>query len=99
MKKSNLAKLKRMEDRLRKGCKTKKPVEVTYEPMRSLYGWCDDTDDLKGYVIAISTSYGYECAVDTLMHEWAHAMYPRGQHGSGWGKAFAKAYRCAYRTP
>ena len=62
-------------------------------------GWAGD--GRKGFVISINKELCYNCKVDTIIHEYAHAITmasgeynPEEDHDSKWGEAYAKVYRC-----
>jgi len=49
-------------------------------------------------VIELEWSLTEQEAINTLMHEWAHAatwQFPGDHHGPRWGKSFARCYRVA----
>jgi len=62
-------------------------------------GWAGD--GRKGFVISVNKELCYNCKVDTIIHEYAHAItMANGEHNENedhdakWGKAYAKTYRC-----
>ena len=62
-------------------------------------GWAGD--GRKGFVISINKKLCYNCKIDTLIHEYAHAITmakntytPNEDHDDAWGKEFAATYRC-----
>lgn len=64
----------------------------------------DDEDFIVGFKIVIERNLHLDLAVDTLVHEWAHAMDLEMQgtrwrkaHRNTWGNSYAKAYRAVHR--
>lgn len=62
-------------------------------------GWAGD--GRKGFVISVNKELCYNCKVDTIVHEYAHAItMANGQHDENedhdkkWGEAYAETYRC-----
>lgn len=89
-------------------CPTSKPVRVVRVRSRASddgehwYGDCVDRGD--NYLIRINRADPVLVAIDTLIHEYAHAMadhvpsYRRCHHDSLWGVCYAMAYCAAYAT-
>ena len=62
-------------------------------------GWAGD--GRKGFIISVSKELCYNCKVDTIVHEYAHAITMAGgdydsreDHDGKWGEAYDKVYRC-----
>jgi len=78
-------------------CPLNAPVRVQVQPLEGYYGrthWAGQ------YEIAIEGRQPMQGVLDTLIHEWAHAMVwdasedpVYGGHGPLWGVAYARAYR------
>jgi hypothetical protein len=90
---------------LRKHCALTKPAKVI---IRSLYkqqlcGCCvaylDNEGKIKRFDIEIDRQLSQLTAIDTLLHEWAHALDQdrngpaREPHRESWGKCYAKVWR------
>lgn len=61
---------------------------------KGLDGDCQIKND--HYLIRIDPSLQEHEALDTLLHEWAHALSltkSGDEHGSEWGIAYSKVYR------
>ena len=53
-------------------------------------------EDYQCFIIQINRDLPYHFAIETLLHECAHAMaWDKDQqdHGLNWGKAYSKIYR------
>ena len=60
------------------------------------HGFCELDQEKQQFNIRISSELSEEIAVETLMHEWAHALswHAGGSdHSPAWGKAYARVYR------
>ena len=80
------------------------PVTVRTQKLKDISGDSDRVMKLGrmvGIRIRISDDPCWSCRVDTLIHEWAHAMEwsahwvdgsPKQDHGETWGVWYAKAY-------
>lgn len=79
------------------------PVEVRSTRDIDLHGDCDGVVRLRrleGVVIRVASNICFDLRVDSLVHEWAHAMeWPcwwecpsRKVHGETWGVWYAKIY-------
>lgn len=85
-------------------------VRVKRRPIRSgALGDCNhyskpDLEQGGYFMIRILNSLGSERAIETLIHEWAHAMVwfspaaenSEGDHHSEWGVAYARCYRVIF---
>tara|TARA_B100000287_G_scaffold274241_1_gene258265 strand:+ start:874 stop:1305 length:432 start_codon:yes stop_codon:yes gene_type:complete len=79
-----------------------KPVKLIIRDLAyddGMCGWAGD--GRKGFVISINKSLCYNCKIDTLIHEYAHAITmaqntydPKEDHDKSWGEQFAVTYRC-----
>ncbi len=90
---------KQCEKRLRFGCPLNYPVRITRPKNSDEHGSCE----LKGaegkeyFLIRISKQLDEISAVDTLIHEWAHALcegfgFTVVDHGPEWGICYARCY-------
>lgn len=95
--------------KLRKRFPPRYPVRVRRPSGKSLkgqdapYGVCWLSNDNKSpedryFTIYISCKYPIETQIDTLLHEWAHALTwfkckPGQDHGDPWSEAYGKLYR------
>lgn len=88
----------------RKGLPPALPVSVRKLKLKGLDGYCHRAGDR--FVIAVNKGLGERMAVETLIHEWAHARawnlldekaepdeFHRRIHGAAWGVAYAEVYR------
>ncbi len=72
------------------------PVDVRSVALKGAYG---ETDFKRGsFIIRINMQKWFPTRVDTILHEWAHAMTWFGaghyeDHSDEWGLAYAKIYR------
>jgi hypothetical protein len=102
---SNGKKIKQVLRVLRKHCPVSRTVRVFYKNLsRSrMCGCCIAYVNTKGsitrFVIEIDSSLSKLTAIDTLLHEWAHAL-DQDLHGvaiephrDSWGECFAKVWR------
>jgi hypothetical protein len=91
---ATLRKLQLTLGRLRKSCGL--PVDVVVRLRRSSkyhgQAWMQDGVGR----IDLDPTRCVACLKDTLVHEWAHLMRPKANHGPAWGAAFAKAYSAVY---
>ena len=104
-----MARKRKKEDRLRQihrwlkaSYPTPYPTKLTLirgKKRRSDQGWV--MLEKRVLVIRIDTKYPLYCGIDTLLHEYAHAMAWNhasldayiAAHSDEWGLAYAKAYR------
>ena len=91
--------------KLRKECPTLYPVRVRRTTIgRPLYGDCGFHKSNETFSIRILKTLDEINAIETLIHEWAHAMTwfalaaiaSEGDHNSEWGVAYARCYRALY---
>lgn len=78
-----------------------KEMKLIQRDMKSNFGYC--LDDNNKYLLVLHKSASYYIKIDTLIHEYAHAMtMDKGtyknkdaftQHNADWGICFAKVYR------
>lgn len=78
-----------------------KPVKLIQRDLKECFGYCIEHDDK--YLIVLHKSASYYVKIDTLIHEYAHAitMYEgkykdrdiNTQHNAYWGQCFSKVYR------
>ena len=67
-------------------------------------GLCDFSSKKSQFLIQIERKLGVDRAIETLVHEWAHAMVwfspaaeeVEGDHHSEWGVAYARCYRAVF---
>ena len=97
---------------LRKECPLKAPMRVISRDLQAerLCGSCSTylTNDgaIARFVIEIDASLSAVSAIDTLLHEWAHALdhekygVAAESHRDSWGRCYARVWR-AYvaKTP
>lgn len=94
--------IKSMFKFLNKELPLNKPVKLIQRDLKECFGYCMDHD--ANYLIVLHKSASYYIKIDTLIHEYAHAitMYEgkykdrdqNSQHNTDWGICFAKTYRC-----
>ena len=64
---------------------------------KELCGFCEFDDDHSEYHIYVDLRQVWALQIDTLLHEWAHALTWHGNddddHGPEWGLAYAMLYR------
>lgn len=87
---------------LRRDCRTSLPVKVRRRNIRpseikeigyKIDGFITSSEDGTHILMILDKQCAYSTLIDTLVHEWAHAMvFPTHKHGKMWGKAFALAY-------
>jgi hypothetical protein len=97
---------------LRRECTLRTPVRVVTKDLGSMklcgcclaYLRCDGT--IERFVIKVDKSMTIEAAIETLLHEWAHAMdkeangIPLEPHRNSWGECYARVWRVyVNRTP
>lgn len=73
-----------------------RPFIVIRKKLRNDYGSCGIT---KGrFVITIATRLSKEIAIQSLLHEWAHAMawHEKIEHGPIWGVSYARLWSDFY---
>jgi hypothetical protein len=99
------AKFEQVKRLLQKHCPTTKPITVYVKNLHSqqLCGCClaylDRLGRITRFELKIDRSLSQLTAIDTLLHEWAHAMdqdqngLAREPHRSSWGKCYAKVWR------
>jgi len=85
-------------DVFRKHLATSCPVHLRFVRRLPDYGQCDMDDDETNIFIVINSSAQYTVMVDSLIHEYAHALrMDVGDqvygHTDDWGKAYARVYR------
>lgn len=92
--------------KLRKECPVIHPIKVRRTAIsKPLYGDCGFRKEDGGFYIRILKSLDEITAIETLIHEWAHAMTwfsvaaiaEEGDHNSEWGVAYARCYRTLYK--
>jgi len=91
--------LKQCEKRLRFGCPLNYPVRVTRPKTAAEHGSCElkGSEGREYFLIRINACLDEVGAVDTLIHEWAHALcegfgFTVVDHGPEWGVCFARCY-------
>lgn len=100
--------LRSMAAWLRKEFPPKRPVVLhfrrAYDHERksytSMFGYCSWSSKKKRWVIVISEGImSLQLGIDTLMHEWAHALAPGDidtAHHDSWSRAYGRIYRAFY---
>jgi hypothetical protein len=86
---------------LRKEFPARIPV---YTVQRKLVGLCGDCTYLRNadrFRIRIHKTDTYRLKLDTVIHEWAHALTwwpePADDHSAAWGQEYARIYRAWIR--
>lgn len=77
------------------------PVGVERKPRtrkrKELCGYCEFDESRGGYYVFVDRRQVWALQIDTLLHEWAHALTWHGNddddHGPEWGLAYAMLYR------
>lgn len=95
---------------LRKECPVNIPVKVVtgnlgqYKLCGSCTAFVDTEGNIQSFVIEIDKHMSISAAIDTLMHEWAHAMdkeangIPNEPHRNSWGVCYARAWRAYFNN-
>jgi len=90
---------------LRRECPLEAPIKVITCDLRKakLCGNCiaylTPRGKIERFVIEIDKNIPYVTAIDTLLHEWAHAMdkeangIPSEPHRNSWGVCYARVWR------
>ena len=90
---------------LRRECPISLPIKVVTKDLtgEKLCGCCvaylDHKGNIEKFVIEIDRNMPVNTAIDTLLHEWAHAMdkeangIPLEPHRNSWGECYAKTWR------
>ena len=99
----NYESYRRLVGILKKKCPLAYPVSVKRIPMKKIDGYC--SLDGKKFEIRISKSLSESTAMDTLLHEWAHARawnhihdnlsyedFEKRSHDASWGVAYSEVY-------
>lgn len=91
--------------KLRKECPAFHEVEVRRTTVpKPLFGDCGFDEERGIFKIRILKNLSETAAIETLVHEWAHALVwfcaaaclQEGDHHSEWGVAYARCYRALY---
>ena len=75
------------------------PVSVRRARTKDAWGDCELKSDPPRFHIRISRSIDEGAAIETLVHEWAHArswLEHTQDHGPYWGVAFSECYQALY---
>jgi len=90
---------------LRKECKVARPIKVVSKDLNKekLCGCCiaylDKYGGVSRFVIEVDNNLAPVTAIDTLLHEWAHALNQVANgvtgepHSGSWGKCYARVWR------
>ncbi len=90
---------------LRKHCPVEKPVRVICKNLNKarICGCCmayvNQAGKITRFVIQIDSNLGQLTAIDTLLHEWAHALdqdlngVAVEPHRDSWGECYAQVWR------
>lgn len=83
---------------LRRQCMPAHPVHVRRVQLQGEWGhcWLRKRKHRKVFLIAIDSRMPDQLALETLVHEWAHALSwyePGTDHSVAWGRAYARCYR------
>lgn len=81
---------------LRRNFPLQSHVNVRSIPIKELCGYTQT--ELGYFSIRVNRNQSFQLRIDTLIHEWAHALTWWGAetdepHSSEWGLAYAKIYR------
>jgi hypothetical protein len=99
-------KFDRVLRKLRKECPLATPVKVVTKDLgkQKLCGCCyaflTPRGKIDHFIIEVDRNLGILTAIDTLLHEWAHAMdeevhgIPMEPHRNTWGEMYARVWRC-----
>lgn len=75
-----------------------RPVRVRTRRLARNFGTCNINGF--GCNITIGTRQPHDCAIDTLIHEWAHMLDlynyrepMKEEHRQSWGKQYARVYQ------
>jgi hypothetical protein len=86
-------------------CSPTQPIQVVLKDLSSqnLCGSClayvDKQGKIKRFVLEIHNDMAQLTLIDTLLHEWAHALdqslngLAKEPHRNSWGKCYAKVWR------
>jgi hypothetical protein len=90
---------------LRRECPISLPIKVVTKDLteEKLCGCCvayiDNKGKIEKFIIEIDRNMPVHTAIDTLLHEWAHAMdkeangIPLEPHRNSWGECYARTWR------
>lgn len=96
---------------LRKRCPVQAPVRIAVKDLKKqkLCGCCtayiDDDQNIQHFLIELDSNMSLSAAIDTLLHEWAHAMdkekngLPTEPHRNSWGACYAQTWRAYLDMP
>jgi len=96
--------------RLRQVCPLNTPVRVVSQSLEDTpaCGFCtayyNAEGELNRFIIVINTDLCEQAELDTVLHEWAHALdierngVGRNPHRRSWGVAFAQVWNCFFAT-
>ena len=96
---------------LRKECPIEAPIRVVTKDLgkAKLCGCCiaylRPSGKIERFVIEIDKAMSIAMAIDTLLHEWAHALdkeangIPMEPHRNSWGECYARVWRVYVKTP
>ena len=91
---------------LRVECPVREPVKVVTKSLKAqrMCGCCltykTANGKISGFRIEIDNELSWLTAVDSLLHEWAHAMDQSKNgtfsepHRDSWGRCYARVWRC-----
>lgn len=93
--------VKKLADYIFEKLPLEKPIKLIQRDLKDCFGYCLEQDDT--YLIVIHKSAPYYVKIDTLLHEYAHAITmsndkykdrdENSQHNAYWGECYAKTYR------
>tara|TARA_R110000803_G_scaffold94110_7_gene161606 strand:+ start:1957 stop:2325 length:369 start_codon:yes stop_codon:yes gene_type:complete len=79
-----------------------KPVKLIQRKLKDYFGYCYEKDS--HFILVVSKDFSYYQKIDTIIHEYAHAMTmsehkynskdEKTEHDARWGACYAQAYRC-----
>ena len=96
---------------LRRECPIQTPIKVVTKDLgrAKLCGCCiaylRPNGTVERFVIEVDKSMSVMAAIDTLLHEWAHALdneangVPLEPHRNSWGECYARVWRVYANKP
>ena len=96
---------------LREECPLDAPIRLVTKDLTKdkICGCCltyiDEDGTIQKFVLEIDRNMAVLTAIDTLLHEWAHALdyeangIPKENHRNSWGELYAKVWRAFCAMP
>ncbi len=93
--------LENCAERLETRCPTPAPVRIAFAEKGIPGGYLGLTRRIGNHIlIELDMSHAYQVELDTLIHEWAHAVVldvkQRESHDAVWGVAFSWCYQAVH---